>query len=161
MPELDNIMQQIADAGKAGDLAKIKSLTKQANELEKAEDAAKASRRAQESEAFKSLVGEAGKELAKLTKAADELGIKKFGVVVSQNAEGKWTTDVVAGAKARTGGGGGGKRFSVSTEEMLKKHGSHKPENWDMTLQQKYDSTKDGNSRYAVRKVCLKLEGLM
>ncbi len=59
----------------------------------------------------------------------------------------------------RTGGGGGGKKFDVSTDEMLSRHGSEQYKD-GITFQQAYESSTDKNSRYAIRMKLLKLEGV-
>ncbi len=59
----------------------------------------------------------------------------------------------------RTGGGGGGKKFDVSTDEMLGRHGSEQYKD-GITFQQAYESSTDKNSRYAIRMKLLKLEGV-
>jgi hypothetical protein len=60
----------------------------------------------------------------------------------------------------RAGGGGTGKKFDVSTDSMLAKHGTEKF-NDEMTYQQAYDSNTDKNWRYAIRQKLLKLEGVI
>ena len=66
-------------------------------------------------------------------------------------------------AKATGGGGGGsGKRFpDYKNVDMLAKHGdtpSDLPWAKDMSLKQAFESTTDGNKRFAVREKLLKLE---
>jgi len=62
----------------------------------------------------------------------------------------------------RTGGtGGGGKKFSISTNELLGKHGSEiMNKETGQTFQEAYDADTGGNARYAIRGKLLKLEGL-
>mgnify|MGYP001594877772 CR=1 FL=1 len=63
--------------------------------------------------------------------------------------------------KARTSsGGGGGKKFDVSTDDMLTRHGSEEFRD-GMTLQQAYESSTDKNWRFAIRKKLLQREGLL
>lgn len=62
--------------------------------------------------------------------------------------------------KTRTGGGGTGKKFDISTEDMLNKHGSEEYKD-GMTYRQAYDQNTDKNWRYAIRQKLLKLEGII
>lgn len=64
-------------------------------------------------------------------------------------------------AKARTGGGGTGKKFDVSTDAMLDKFGDQAYKETGMTFQEAQDSNTDKNWRYAIRKELLKLEGII
>lgn len=59
---------------------------------------------------------------------------------------------------ARAGGStGGGKKFDISTDDMLARHGQeeYKP---GMTFAQAYESSTDKNWRYAIRQKLLKIE---
>jgi len=64
--------------------------------------------------------------------------------------------------KARSSGGGGGtgKKFDISTDDMLTRHGTDEFRD-GMTLQQAYESSTDKNWRFAIRKSLLKKEGLI
>jgi hypothetical protein len=64
--------------------------------------------------------------------------------------------------KARTSGtgGGGGKKFDISTDDMLTRHGQEEFRD-GMTLQQAYESSTDKNWRYGIRKKLLQKEGLI
>ena len=63
--------------------------------------------------------------------------------------------------KVRSSGGGGtGKKFDISTEDMLSKHGGEAYKD-DMTFRQAYDSNVDKNWRYAIRTKLLKLESII
>lgn len=62
--------------------------------------------------------------------------------------------------RAGGGVGGGGKKFSITTEELLSKHGSAEYKE-GVTCQEAYDSDTAGNARYKVRVKMLKHEGLM
>jgi len=65
--------------------------------------------------------------------------------------------------KARTsgsGGGGTGKKFDISTDDMLSRHGQEEFKD-GITLQQAYESSTDKNWRFAIRKSLLKKEGLI
>ena len=63
-------------------------------------------------------------------------------------------------ARTSTCGGGGGKKFDVSTDDMLARHGQEEFKD-GLTLQQAYESSTDKNWRFAIRKQLLKKEGLI
>lgn len=58
-------------------------------------------------------------------------------------------------------GGGTGKKFDISTDNMLAKHGTEMYKDSGMTIRQAYDQNTDKNYRYAVRQKLLKLEGII
>jgi len=60
-----------------------------------------------------------------------------------------------------TGGGGGGKKFGVKTEDLLAEHGSKvMDKETGQTFQQAYDANSDGNKRYLIRVKLLKAVGI-
>lgn len=62
---------------------------------------------------------------------------------------------------ARAGGtGGGGKKFDISTDDMLTRHGTELYKD-GLTFQQAYESSTDKNWRYAIRQKLLKIEGII
>ena len=64
--------------------------------------------------------------------------------------------------KARTSGGsgGGGKKFDISTEDMLTRHGQEEFKD-GMNFQVAYESSTDKNWRFAIRRKLLQKEGLI
>ena len=59
------------------------------------------------------------------------------------------------------GTGGGGKKFSITTKELLEKYGSEVMDvNSGETYQQIWDASTEGNSRYNVRVKLLKLANI-
>jgi len=60
----------------------------------------------------------------------------------------------------KAGGGGTGKRFDISTEDMLAKHGEEDYKD-GMNFKTAYESNTDKNWRYAIRQKLLKLEGII
>ena len=60
---------------------------------------------------------------------------------------------------ARSGTGGGGKKFDISTDDMLTKFGTETYKDTGMTVQQAYESSTDKNYRYAIRQFLLKKNG--
>ena len=62
--------------------------------------------------------------------------------------------------RAARSGGGGGKKFDISTDDMLARHGQEDYKD-GLNLQQAYESSTDKNWRYAIRQKLLKLEGVI
>ena len=63
--------------------------------------------------------------------------------------------------RARTSGGGGtGKKFDVSTDDMLSRHGQEQF-NDELTFAQAWEQSTEKNWRYGIRKKLLKLEGVI
>jgi len=60
--------------------------------------------------------------------------------------------------KAGTGGGGGGKKFDVSTEDLLAKFGDTEYKD-GVTFKAAHEATTDKNKRYAIREALLKKGG--
>lgn len=60
----------------------------------------------------------------------------------------------------RTGGGGGGKKFDISTDDMLTRHGTEEYKD-GLTFAQAYESSTDKNWRYGIRQKLLKIEGVI
>lgn len=86
------------------------------------------------------------------------------GVWYSSDFGEKLTTcRLLKGAARKSGGGsGGGKKFNITTHELLTKHGSEtvKMGDKEMTFNEAYAADTGGNSRYKVRMKLLKVEGL-
>jgi len=62
---------------------------------------------------------------------------------------------------ARSGSsGGGGKKFDISTDDMLSRHGQEEYKD-GLNFQQAYESSTDKNWRYAIRQKLLKLDGVI
>jgi len=89
------------------------------------------------------------------------------------NFDGVWFTNdfgeqqptirlVKTATKARSSGNGGtGKKFDVSTEDMLSRHGTEQYKDTGQTISEAYNSNTDKNWRYAIRTKLLKLEGII
>ena len=65
-----------------------------------------------------------------------------------------------AAKKSGGGGGGSGKKFNISTEDLLKDHG-HKAYKDGMTYQEYHDANTGGNPRYQVRLKLLEEAGFI
>ena len=61
----------------------------------------------------------------------------------------------------RSGGGGTGKKFDISTTALLEKHGGELYKDSGMDFKTAYDSNTDKNWRYAIRNALLKLDGII
>lgn len=71
------------------------------------------------------------------------------------------TCKLVKGAVRKAGtGGGGGKKFSVTTNELLEKYGDQPNGDSGVTLNEAYEATTDGNKRYNIRMKLLKIAGI-
>lgn len=63
--------------------------------------------------------------------------------------------------KARTGGGGGaGKKFSITTKELLDSYGDQPNGESGVSIKEAYEATTDGNKRYNLRVKLLKLANI-
>jgi len=62
--------------------------------------------------------------------------------------------------RAARAGGGTGKKFDISTDDMLSRHGGEDYKD-GMTFRVAYDSSTDKNWRYAIRQKLLKIEGII
>lgn len=62
--------------------------------------------------------------------------------------------------RAARAGGGGGKKFDISTDDMLSRHGQEEYKD-GLTFQQAHESSTDKNWRYAIRQKLLKKEGII
>lgn len=72
-------------------------------------------------------------------------------------------TRLLKGTTRKGGNGGGGKKFSITTKELLEAHGTvviDSGDNAGATYREVYEASTDGNSRYSVRMKLLKLHGL-
>ena len=63
-------------------------------------------------------------------------------------------------ATKSSGSSGTGKKFDISTDDMLAKHGSEEYKD-GLTFQEAYDLNTDKNWRFAIRTKLLKLEGII
>ena len=62
---------------------------------------------------------------------------------------------------ARSGNGGTGKKFDVSTDDMLARYGEEPYKESGMTFKVAYESNTDKNWRYAIRTALLKKQGVI
>ena len=61
--------------------------------------------------------------------------------------------------RTATSDSSGGRKFDISTDELLEKHGSKVYKDSGLSFAQAYESSTDKNWRYAIRQALLKAEG--
>lgn len=73
------------------------------------------------------------------------------------------TCKLIKGGRNQSGGGGAGKKFSITTKELLEKYGDEVLTSGDhqgKTFNQVFKDEEDGNLRYTMRVKLLKMDGL-
>ena len=157
------LLDELGKAYAKKDFAEVRKiaseLAKFQKETEKAEEAAKEAALVKMTAEVKAVLDKA---LAPLI-ASKRLD-KADGVWYANDFGEKLTSCRLSKGKAtHKGGGGGGKKFDVSTDDLLKQFGGSpfKVEGKDtaQTIKAAYDSNTDGNFRYKIRTQLLKLAG--
>lgn len=160
----DQLLAELQTAMDAGEWKSISSISSQISKLVKTEESAE---RDAKLVALKDITIKVMKAIEKAIKPfvdAGDLDIAD-GVWFS-NDFGEKLTDcrlVKSQAKARTGGGGGGKKFDIKTSELLERFGSErivKDGVETMTFNDSYAANTDGNHRYGLRQKMLKLANM-
>lgn len=160
----DQLLAELQTAMDAGEWKTISSISSQISKLVKGEESAE---RDAKLVALKDITIKVMKAIDKAVKPfvdAGDLDIAD-GVWYSHDF-GEALTDcrlVKSQAKARTGGGGGGKKFDIKTSELLERFGSETLVNAggvETTFQAAYDGNTDGNFRYFLRTKMLKLANM-
>lgn len=156
------LMTKLQDALTAGDYKAVASVSRQIDIRERATEKAEVDAKRAELDAMSADVKNAIKSVVeplvmdgKLDKADGIWFTWDFG---EQDATVRLMK--TQARAARTGGGGTGKKFDISTDDMLNKNGSQEYKD-DMTYRQAYDQNTDKNWRYAIRQKLLKLEGII
>ena len=160
-PNEADLMAQLNTAMKSGD---FKAVAKVANEVaklqktrEQAEQDAKLAVLATVTEKVKSTIAKALRPMVD-AKELDEAD----GIWYSNDFGEKLVTcRLVKTAPRKAGGstgGGAGKKFSITTNELLAKFGTQEHKD-GISINQAYESNTDGNFRYAIRQKLLKLGG--
>lgn len=160
-PTTEELMAQLQSALDSHDYKLVASVSRQIDQRErgkeKAELEAKRAAVAKMEETVKSVITESITPLINSGELDSADGIwfsYDFGEQSPSVRLLKTTT------RARTGGGGTGKKFDISTEDMLSKHGSEQYKD-GMTFKEAYDSNSDKNWRYAIRQKLLKVESII
>lgn len=160
-PTKESLMAEMQTAMAAGDWKLVTQVSRKIDQIVRAEEKAELDAKRAALEAIKDTVGltilEAVKPLidSKQLDAADGIWFSwDFG-------ETEPTVRLMKSqAKARTGGGGTGKKFDVSTEALLEKYGAEEYKD-GMTFKEAWDSNTDKNWRYAIRTKLLKKDGII
>lgn len=154
-----DLTKEMQDAMKSGDFKAVAKVAQELVKFQKAKEAA-------ELEAKQQILAAVTEEV----KAAIEKAVKPLidsGRL--DEADGIWYTNdfgeklvacrtMKSQTKARTGGGGGGKKFSVSTSELLEKFGAEEYKD-GQSFQAYWDANTDKNARYGIREALLKKAG--
>ncbi len=157
------LMKEMNQAVKSGDYKAVAKVAQELVKFQKAKEQAEldAKQRVlyEKTELVKSAITKA---LAKMVDAGD-----------LDQADGIWythdfgeklvtcrLTKTAPRAKGATSGGGGGKKFSVSTTELLEKFGDQEYKD-GQTYKQAWEANQDKNWRYAIRESLLKKSGMI
>lgn len=157
-----DLMKQLDIAMKSGDFKAVAKVASAVDKLRKSQE--QTEREAKEAvlatitEKVKSIIAKALKPIVD----AGELD-QADGIWYSNDFGEKLVTCRLvktAPRKAGTGGGqgGAGKKFSVTTNDLLAKFGTQEHKD-GISFNQAYESNTDGNFRYAIRQKLLKLGG--
>lgn len=160
----DELLAEIKVAAEAGDWKAVSKVSSQIAKVvageEKAEKVEKEAALAGVTEDIKKALD---KTVAKFIEAINPITLEAMdGVWYSQDFGEQLTTCRIVKGAVRKGstGGGGGKKFSITTNDLLTKHGSELMGDTGKTFQEAYDEDTGGNSRYKVRMKLLKADGL-
>lgn len=160
----DELLAEMKTATDSGDWKAVSKISAKIAKLvageEKAEKEAKQEALKGTTEDVKKVLDKA---VAKFIEALDPATLEAMdGVWYSQDfGEALTTCRIVKGAVRKGGtGGGGGKKFNITTKELLDKHGTELMGDSGMTFQEAYDADTGGNARYKVRMKLIKAEGI-
>jgi len=158
----EQLMAQLQSALTAGDYKAVATVSRQIDQRERAGEKAELEAKRAELDAMSESVKDVLMgaitplvESGKLDKADGIWLTYDFGEQAPTVRLMKTTTRT-----PRAGGGGTGKKFDISTEDMLAKHGGEVYKD-GMDFKTAYDSNTDKNWRYAIRQRLLKLEGII
>jgi len=161
-PTQEQLMAELQAALAAGDFKAVATVSRKIDSLAKQAEKAELDAKRQAVEAI------AEKVKAKIIKAIQPM----VDAGELDSADGIWfsydfgeqapTLRLLKSAAkaARTGGGGTGKKFDISTDELLAKFGGEEFKD-GQTFQQAYETSTDKNWRYAIRTKLLKKEGII
>ena len=160
-PTKDELLAQLKAAMSKGDWKEIAKVSRQIDNLVKSAEKAELEAKKAAVAAMESVVKDAIMSSVTELMADGKLDAAE-GIWFSYDFGDKDATVrlLKTQTKTRTGGGGTGKKFDISTEAMLEKHGAEEYKD-GMTFKAAYDSNTDKNWRYAIRQKLLKLEGII
>lgn len=161
-PTEAELMAQLESAFKQGDYKLIATISRKIDQLERAKEKAEADAKVAVLKVLGDKVG--GSIMVAVQPLIDSGELDKADGIWFSYDFGEKTPVVrlmkTAQKAVRTGGGGTGKKFDVSTETLLEKYGTQEYKD-GMTFQQAYESSTDKNWRYGIRTKLLKLEGII
>lgn len=154
------LMQEMNQAVASGDYKAVAKVAQELVKFQKAKEQAEHEAKVKALEAITLEVKDAiQKAVAKLVDAGklDEAD----GIwYVNDFGENLVTCRLMKGqSKARTSSGGGGKKFDVSTTELLEKFGNEEYKD-GLTFNQAWESNTDKNWKYGIRSALLKKAGI-
>ena len=157
------LFRSMQAAMSANDWKLVSQVSRKIDQIQKTAEKAELEAKRAELEAMQSEVGDAIMAAVEPMITSGQLD-KADGIWFSYDfGEQKPTVRLMKTATraARTGGGGTGKKFDVSTDDMLARHGNEAYKNTEQTFKAAYDSNTDKNWRYGIRNALLKLEGII
>ena len=163
MPEVskEELIAQMQEAINSGDFKAVSQISSKINKLAVSEEKL-------ELEAKQSVVAEL---TLKVKGIVDKAVQKLIDAGEMDEADGVWYTNdfeetlttcklLKKAVKARTTtGGGAGKKYDITTEQLLEKHGTEIDPKSGKTYQELWNENTDKNSRYQSRIKLLKLNG--
>jgi len=162
-PTREQLMAELQSALSSGDFKAVAAVSRRIDTMTKAAEKAELTAKQAVLESVKEIVQTA--YLEAITPFIDDGSLDAAEGVWISHDFGEQAPTVrltrTATRTARTGGGGTGKKFDISTDDMLAKHGEEPYKDTGMTVRQAYDSNTDKNWRYAIRTKLLKLEGII
>jgi len=162
-PTKEQLMAEMQNAMTQGDWKLVSQVSRKIDNLVKTAEKAELAAKTAALDAIKTAVGDAITAVIEPMIVAGQLDAAD-GVWYSYDFGEQAPTIRLARTAARApraGGGGTGKKFDISTDDMLAKHGTEMYKDTGMTIQQAYESNTDKNYRYAIRQKLLKLEGVI
>lgn len=162
-PTREQLMAELQTALSTGDFRAVAAVSRKIDTMTKAAEKAELTAKQAALESVKAIVQTA--YLEAITPFIDDGSLDAAdGVWISHDFGEQAPTVRLTKTTARApraGGGGTGKKFDISTDDMLARHGDEMYKETGKTFRQAYDSNVDKNWRYAIRQNLLKLEGII
>ena len=162
-PTEQELMAQLKAALTASNFKEVAAISRKIDNLSKANEKAEIAAKLAALEKVKGKVEAAINKALKPIVDSGELDAAD-GIWYSYNFEEQTPTlrltKTAARAVKAAGGGGTGRKFDVSTDDLLSKYGSEEFKD-GLTFQQAYESSTEKNWRYAIRTKLLKKDGVI
>ena len=162
-PTREQLMDELQSALSSGDFKAVAAVSRKIDTMTKAAEKAELTAKQAALESVKAIVQTA--YLEAITPFIDDGSLDAAdGVWISHDFGEQAPTVRLTKTTARaprTGGGGTGKKFDISTDDMLAEHRDEMYKNTGQTFKAAYDSNTDKNWRYGIRNALLKLEGII